>query len=195
MTFAPPPLLTDPPSNTARMAFFRASSRALSHAVVLPSAQMPSVSSKSLAQSGVSSTMAAARLASRCSSSSSAVEAAAASSPVGTEDTPAPAWTKEAFYARTRLPVEQATTLPPILYTSDEVLAHEARTLFKRNWVCVGHRSELANHGDVMPIEVRRGGRDTAACLFFESICRSVDGVIFVLFHSVRPSSPFGLSA
>ena len=66
----------------------------------------------------------------------------------------APAWGREEFYAQTRLPVEQATTLAPELYTDDAVLAHEARTLFRRNWVCVGHASELARHGDVMPVDL-----------------------------------------
>ena len=37
----------------------------------------------------------------------------------------APAWGREEFYAQTRLPVEQATTLAPELYTDDAVLAHE----------------------------------------------------------------------
>ena len=66
----------------------------------------------------------------------------------------APVWGREEFYAQTRLPVEQATTLAPELYTDDAVLAHESRTLFRRNWVCVGHASELARHGDVMPVDL-----------------------------------------
>ncbi len=35
-------------------------------------------------------------------------------------------------------PVEDALTLPPVVYTSEEFLAFERRALFDREWLCVG---------------------------------------------------------
>jgi choline monooxygenase len=47
-----------------------------------------------------------------------------------------------------RRPVSEARCLTPAFYTSDEFLKIEREELFIRDWVCVGHVSEVANPGD-----------------------------------------------
>jgi len=47
-----------------------------------------------------------------------------------------------------RLPFVQGRMLPPAAYTSPEVLAEEHRTIFAREWMCVGRTADLPNRGD-----------------------------------------------
>jgi phenylpropionate dioxygenase-like ring-hydroxylating dioxygenase large terminal subunit len=44
--------------------------------------------------------------------------------------------------------VSRAATLPAALYTSPEVLAVEAETMFMKEWLCVGRAERIANVGD-----------------------------------------------
>jgi len=41
-----------------------------------------------------------------------------------------------------------ATTLPQRYFVSPEVFAEEQSKIFARQWVCVGHQSQLARPGD-----------------------------------------------
>jgi phenylpropionate dioxygenase-like ring-hydroxylating dioxygenase large terminal subunit len=45
-------------------------------------------------------------------------------------------------------PVAEAQALPPVIYTSDEFLDFEKRSLFDHDWLCVGRASQVANPGD-----------------------------------------------
>jgi phenylpropionate dioxygenase-like ring-hydroxylating dioxygenase large terminal subunit len=46
------------------------------------------------------------------------------------------------------LPVADALTMPPIIYTSDEFLEFEKRALFSHEWLCLGRASRIPNPGD-----------------------------------------------
>ena len=50
--------------------------------------------------------------------------------------------------------VATASTLPPELYTSDEVLAFEKEALFMREWVCVGRAERIPNPGDWFTVTI-----------------------------------------
>jgi phenylpropionate dioxygenase-like ring-hydroxylating dioxygenase large terminal subunit len=50
--------------------------------------------------------------------------------------------------------VAQASTLPPELYTSEEVLAFEKEALFTREWVCVGRAEKIPNPGDWFTVTI-----------------------------------------
>ena len=52
------------------------------------------------------------------------------------------------------LPVGEATTLPPELYTSPDVLAFETEALFRHDWVCVGRTSRVADVGDWFTVDI-----------------------------------------
>lgn len=49
-------------------------------------------------------------------------------------------------------PTEEAVTLPPELYTSEEFFAWEKREIFEREWLCVGRTSQVAEVGDFFTI-------------------------------------------
>jgi phenylpropionate dioxygenase-like ring-hydroxylating dioxygenase large terminal subunit len=50
--------------------------------------------------------------------------------------------------------VATAATLPPVLYTSDEVLAFEKEALFAREWLCVGRAERIPNPGDWFTVTI-----------------------------------------
>lgn len=52
------------------------------------------------------------------------------------------------------LPLEEAQAMPAAFYTSDDFLALERDELFVKEWVCIGHLSELADTGDYFTYEV-----------------------------------------
>ena len=47
-----------------------------------------------------------------------------------------------------------ATTLPQRYFVSPDVFAEEQRAIFSREWICVGHQSQLAKAGDYFVQEV-----------------------------------------
>ena len=53
-----------------------------------------------------------------------------------------------------RLPFADGRMLPPAAYTSPEVLAEEHRTIFAREWMCVGRTADLPNRGDYLTAEI-----------------------------------------
>jgi len=53
-----------------------------------------------------------------------------------------------------RLPFEQATAMPPGVYTSSVFLALELEHIFSREWICVGRSNSLKNKGDYLTHEV-----------------------------------------
>ena len=66
-------------------------------------------------------------------------------------------------------PVEEALTLPPVLYTSEEFLDFERHALFDHEWLCVGRASKIPNPGDFFT--VRPNGESVI-------VARSKDGSI-----------------
>ena len=44
--------------------------------------------------------------------------------------------------------VASATTMPPVVYTSEEFMAFEKRALFDHEWLCVGVASSIPASGD-----------------------------------------------
>ena len=52
------------------------------------------------------------------------------------------------------LPLEQAQTLPPEVYTSDAFFAWEEQNILRRDWLCVAHTSQLAAPGDFIALDL-----------------------------------------
>lgn len=50
--------------------------------------------------------------------------------------------------------VATAATLPPVLYTSEEVLAFERDALFAKEWLCVGRAERIPNPGDWFTVTI-----------------------------------------
>ncbi|MCY3805189.1 MAG: aromatic ring-hydroxylating dioxygenase subunit alpha [bacterium] len=50
--------------------------------------------------------------------------------------------------------VNEAITLPPACYTSEEFLAFERRAIFDQDWVCVGHEGQIPNAGDYFCVQL-----------------------------------------
>jgi phenylpropionate dioxygenase-like ring-hydroxylating dioxygenase large terminal subunit len=50
--------------------------------------------------------------------------------------------------------VATASTLPPVLYTSDEVLELEREALFTKEWLCVGRAERIPNVGDWFTVTI-----------------------------------------
>ncbi len=46
------------------------------------------------------------------------------------------------------LPIEEAETLPPFCYTSEEFYEFEKEAIFNREWLCVGRVAQVSNPGD-----------------------------------------------
>jgi choline monooxygenase len=72
------------------------------------------------------------------------------------------AFTREDTYAATRLPVEQASTLIPDAYTSEEFFELEQDRVFARSWVPVCVTDEVADPGSYVVVEV--AGRSLVVC-------------------------------
>jgi len=86
-------------------------------------------------------------------------------------------FTDPATYRGTRQPVEQAVTLVPEAYSSDEFFAVEQSRVWSRSWVAVGYECQVPDVGDVRMVEVAdqpliivRDRRDTLRC--FHNVCR-----------------------
>jgi phenylpropionate dioxygenase-like ring-hydroxylating dioxygenase large terminal subunit len=52
------------------------------------------------------------------------------------------------------LPVSEAQLLPVEAYTSQSFWAFEKHAIFSREWLCIGHISEVPNVGDHLPLTV-----------------------------------------
>jgi choline monooxygenase len=76
-----------------------------------------------------------------------------------------------------RLPLEQASTIPNVWYTSPDVYAHERDAVFARTWQMVGRSEQVAKPGQFLtadiagePVLVVRG-EDSVLRAFF-NVCR-----------------------
>jgi phenylpropionate dioxygenase-like ring-hydroxylating dioxygenase large terminal subunit len=77
----------------------------------------------------------------------------------------------------TSKPVEQATTLPPACFTDLDFFNQEIEAIFRKEWLCVGHVSQIPNRGDYFttqifdePVVVTRDRADEIHAL--SSVCR-----------------------
>lgn len=84
---------------------------------------------------------------------------------------------EESTYANTRLPTEQAKSIDPSAYTSDEFFELEKKQVFQRNWVVAGPADRVRDTGDIMIAEV--GGQsviitrdENKALRAFYNVCR-----------------------
>jgi len=75
---------------------------------------------------------------------------------------PVEAFSDPSTYAATRLPVNQASTLIPDAYTSEEFHALERERVFARSWVPVAVVDEVAEPGDFVICDV--AGRSLILC-------------------------------
>jgi phenylpropionate dioxygenase-like ring-hydroxylating dioxygenase large terminal subunit len=50
--------------------------------------------------------------------------------------------------------VETSTTLPPATYTSQAFFDFEVENIFKKDWICVGHVSQVSKIGDYFTIDL-----------------------------------------
>lgn len=57
-------------------------------------------------------------------------------------------------YAGTRLPIEQASPLPPDVYTSQAWYDREMETIFRQRWLQVTREEEIPNAGDYVRIDI-----------------------------------------
>ena len=78
--------------------------------------------------------------------------------------------------SRTRLPLEQAWTLPPAAYTSDGIFAAEVQRIMRRSWLPLARVDQLPGPGDYLafdllgqPMMVVRGADGTIRAM--SSVC------------------------
>ncbi len=57
-------------------------------------------------------------------------------------------------YTKTRLPIEDASPLPPEVYTSQEWYDKEMETIFRKRWLQVTREEEIPNAGDYVRIDI-----------------------------------------
>jgi len=59
-----------------------------------------------------------------------------------------------AVLAGANQPLAQATTLPPEAYTSDAFFRLEVERIFRKQWLVIGHVSQLAKPGDYFTLDL-----------------------------------------
>ncbi|KAJ8603772.1 hypothetical protein CTAYLR_000328 [Chrysophaeum taylorii] len=64
------------------------------------------------------------------------------------------AWTREEYFSGSRRSFEHASCFGGTMYTDEQIHADERRAIFRREWVIVGHASDLSKPGDVVPFEI-----------------------------------------
>ncbi len=74
-------------------------------------------------------------------------------------------------------PMEEAISLPPMLYWRDDVAALETERIFRRDWVCAGLAAELPEVGDYLSFSIAGEPifciRDPAGAIrSFSNVCR-----------------------
>ena len=67
---------------------------------------------------------------------------------------PSESFTQPDTYRQIRLPVNQASTLIPDAYTSDDFFALEQENIFLNSWVAVGCLPQVSKQGDILVTEV-----------------------------------------
>lgn len=84
---------------------------------------------------------------------------------------------RQGDFAATLRPLDEASTLPPLVYTSQDFYDLEVERLFMKEWLCVGRADQIANSGDYFcvdlfdnPLVVLRDGTGAIRCL--STVCR-----------------------
>ena len=54
----------------------------------------------------------------------------------------------------TALEFEQATSMPPEIYYSTDVLDLEIEEIFRKEWICIGRAAEIPNTGDYLTFDL-----------------------------------------
>src|SRR5579863_7544739 len=60
----------------------------------------------------------------------------------------------DALLATAARPFEDATAMPPAVYTSPDILALEQQRIFRQEWICVGRASAIAEPGAYLTYEI-----------------------------------------
>ena len=86
-------------------------------------------------------------------------------------------FTAEKTYEKTRLPVEEATTLPPDAYRSQTFFSQEREQVLAKAWVCIGYTSQVDQPGKTLTATVAGQpifvSRDKSQTLHgFYNVCR-----------------------
>jgi len=75
------------------------------------------------------------------------------------------------------LPLEQASAMPPEMYSSEEVFELEQERIFSQQWLCAGRVGSIPNPGDYLtysigtqPIMIVR--QKDQSVLAFANVCR-----------------------
>jgi hypothetical protein len=50
-------------------------------------------------------------------------------------------------------PFEDSVAMPPSVYTSEEFLARERETMFRKDWICAGRAGAMARPGRLSHLE------------------------------------------
>ena len=58
------------------------------------------------------------------------------------------------LYAKARLPLEQAETMPPLCYTSKDFYDEEVKNIFRKTWNFVGREDEIGANEDYLTADV-----------------------------------------
>lgn len=84
-------------------------------------------------------------------------------------------WSDPTTYGQTRLPVDEATTLPGSVYQDENFYNMEKERIFQSSWVAAGELCDLSQPGDVVPATV--GGapvvlaNDKGTIRAFHNVC------------------------
>ena len=79
------------------------------------------------------------------------------------------------LYARARLPLEQAESLPRWCYTTQEFYNEEVNRIFRKKWNFVGREDEIPSPGDFFTVDLfgefdhrcpRPDQKDTRVCKY-----------------------------
>ena len=82
------------------------------------------------------------------------------------------------LYAKARLPLEQAETLPPWCYTSQEFYDEEVNRIFRKTWNFIGREDEIPSPGDFLTVDLfgksiiivrDRAGKLTRLCQYLSA--------------------------
>lgn len=72
-------------------------------------------------------------------------------------------------------PLDQAVTLPPKAYSSDEFLQGEQERIFRKSWLCVGRADELKVPGDYLTFDI--GGQPIASIMQRDGRIKTISNV------------------
>jgi len=85
-------------------------------------------------------------------------------------------WLHPQQFAATRVPIEEARTLPGAVYHDEEFYQQEQDRVFRTSWVAAAELCDVANDGDVKPITIAGSHllliNDKGTIRAFHNVCR-----------------------